>query len=332
MTGTALVIGATGGFGQAAASALVQGGWKVRALTRQDPVALAARSPRIEWRRGDAMQREDVIRATADVDVVVHAANPPMYRNWPGTVVPMLDNAIAAATASGARLAYPGSLYNYAPDSGALIGEDHPEHPLTRKGRIRVAMEASLREASIRGLRVLVLRCGDFFGPHAPASWLHSVIASSPRRIVTPERPGVTHAWCYLPDAAATLTRLLAHDASLPAFARFGLRGHVLTGRGMAEAVRDHRGGGRIWAFPWAAAGVAAPFSPFMRELREMRYLWTRSLALDNRRLVAAIGGEPHTPLADAVRASLGTGAGTRPNLSPSPNLSLSSGAERAPS
>ena len=37
-----------------------------------------------------------------------------------------------------------------------------------------------------------------------------------------------------------------------------------------------------------------------------MRWLWTKTLALDNTRLRALIGAEPHTPLDDAVRAALG--------------------------
>ena len=37
-----------------------------------------------------------------------------------------------------------------------------------------------------------------------------------------------------------------------------------------------------------------------------MRYLWSRSVRLNNRKLVALLGEEPHTPLADAVRGALG--------------------------
>ena len=42
------------------------------------------------------------------------------------------------------------------------------------------------------------------------------------------------------------------------------------------------------------------------RELREMRYLWQNSIALDNTRLRELIGTEPHTPLEDALRDTLG--------------------------
>jgi hypothetical protein len=39
----------------------------------------------------------DVQRAAEGVQVIVHAVNPPGYRNWGGLVLPMTDNSIAAA-------------------------------------------------------------------------------------------------------------------------------------------------------------------------------------------------------------------------------------------
>jgi len=47
------------------------------------------------------------------------------------------------------------------------------------------------------------------------------------------------------------------------------------------------------------------PFVRVLREMREMRYLWQVPLQLDNRKLVALLGQEPHTPLDEAVRHSL---------------------------
>ena len=41
------------------------------------------------------------------------------------------------------------------------------------------------------------------------------------------------------------------------------------------------------------------------REMLEMRYLWREPLQLDNRKLVAFLGGEPHTPLDTALRETL---------------------------
>nr|WP_232316391.1 hypothetical protein [Candidatus Burkholderia verschuerenii] len=50
---------------------------------------------------------------------------------------------------------------------------------------------------------------------------------------------------------------------------------------------------------------VAAPFNTTFRELREMRYLWREPIRMSNTRLVATLGREPHTPLDDAIEATL---------------------------
>ncbi len=304
----ALVTGATGGVGGEVASALLRHGWQVRGLAR-DPAKAGRSGPDgIEWVAGDAMAEADVLAAAQGVSVVFHGANPPGYRNWRGLAIPMLRHAVAAAEAAGARLIYPGSLYVYGPDAGSVVVEDAPQRPRTRKGRVRVEMEEMLHDAAARGLRTLVVRAGDFFGPRAPSSWVSTVLLGGGkplRRVVTPERPGTVHAWAYLPDLAETMALLADREASLPAEARLHFGGHTLQGRAMAEAVRRVEGGSLpIRPFRWLPVYLGAPFVTFLREVIEMRYLWQVPLRLDNTRLAALLGQEPHTPLDAAVRAS----------------------------
>ena len=167
---TALVLGATGGVGGETARALIGRGWRVRALTRR-PESAAASLPDAEWIAGDAMSAADVIKAAVGVSLIVHAVNPPGYRNWRELALPMLDNTIAAAAKSGARIVLPGTVYNYGPDAFPLVSESAPQRPLTRKGAIRVEMEGRLKAATARGVRTLVVRAGDFFGPRPGNSW-----------------------------------------------------------------------------------------------------------------------------------------------------------------
>jgi hypothetical protein len=44
----------------------------------------------------------------------------------------------------------------------------------------------------------------------------------------------------------------------------------------------------------------------------EMRYLWQVPLQLDNEKLRAAIGAEPHTPIETALAATLGDDSQTQ--------------------
>jgi hypothetical protein len=44
---------------------------------------------------------------------------------------------------------------------------------------------------------------------------------------------------------------------------------------------------------------------PTWKSFLEMKYLWDTPHALDNHKLVALLGAEPHTPLGDAVQSAL---------------------------
>jgi nucleoside-diphosphate-sugar epimerase len=310
---TALVIGVTGSFGGHAAQALLKHGWTIRALARDPQAAAQKAGPNtpIEWVKGDAMNPADVLAAAEGAAVIVHAANPPGYRNWRGLAIPMLRATIAAARRTGARIVFPGNVYNFAPDCGGHIAEDAPQAPTTRKGRIRVEMETMLRIASVEGARVLIVRAGDYFGPAAPNSglgWLTTRGGGRIRSVYAPGPGDVGHAWAYLPDLAETMARLLDRQAELADFDVFHFTGQWLERADeLAASIRRVTGDAKlpIRPFPYPMVYALSPFVEMFRELLEMRYLQQRPIGLDNAKLVAFLGGEPHTPLDAAIRATL---------------------------
>ncbi len=308
-TRIALVLGATGGIGGEVASRLAAGGWQVRALNRNP--RMTGKDGRFQWIKGDAMVAADVMKAAEGAALIVHAVNPPGYRDWDKLVLPMLDNTIAAAEANGARILLPGTVYNYGPDVFPVITDDAPQNALTRKGRIRVEMERRLKAAAARGkATVLIVRAGDFFGPRAANNWFSQGLVKAgnrPKAISYPGKRGVGHQWAYLPDMAETMARLVEH-AGLDDFASFNFGGHWDgDGTAMTKAIRHALDDPflPVKGMPWWLMRLAAPFVPFLREVMEMRYLWTVPVRLDNAKLVAMLGGEPHTPLDEAVRATL---------------------------
>jgi nucleoside-diphosphate-sugar epimerase len=312
-TKTALVLGATGGVGGEVARQLVAEGWTLTALTRGLGAATERRDG-LTWMRGDALDPQAVTAAAAGCSVIVHAVNPPGYRGWAKVVLPMLDNSIAAAIKLGATVVLPGTVYNFGPDAFPVLSETSPQHPVTRKGAIRVEMEQRLLTASTRGARVLIVRAGDYFGPRAANTWFAQglVKPGAPvKKVQNPAAPGVGHQWGYLPDVARTILELLARRESLEPFARFHMAGHWdQDGTQMPEAIRRiiaaHTGRSpRIAGFPWALLRLASPFVETLREMQEMRYLWRQPLRMDNARLLAVLDHEPHTPLDEAVAATL---------------------------
>ncbi|AKC70900.1 NAD-dependent epimerase/dehydratase family protein [Pandoraea oxalativorans] len=311
-TSRALVLGATGGIGGEVARQLLAAGWKVRALRRGG--APGSRTDLgIEWIDGDAMRADDVLAAARNCAVIVHAVNPPGYRNWNTQVLPMLDNTIAAATRFGATVVLPGTVYNYGPQTFPVLHEDAPQRPLTRKGRIRATMEGRLRDASRNGMQTIIVRAGDFFGPLTRNSWFAQGLVKPGQTtgvVQIPNAPGVGHQWSYLPDVARAMVMLIERRHTLDAFANFHMAGHWdADGTEMAAAITRvmARHGVKVKTrrFPWWLMTLASPFVTTLRELQEMRYLWKQPVRMDNARLVDALGEEPHTPLDDAIGTTL---------------------------
>jgi nucleoside-diphosphate-sugar epimerase len=308
----ALILGATGGVGGEVARLLVAQGWSVRALHRDlDRLSAFHKTSGLSWHRGDVISAADVASAATGISVIVHAVNPPGYRNWGELVLPMLDNTIAAAVANSARIVLPGTVYNFGPDAFPNLHETSPQNPVTVKGRIRVEMEDRLRAASLKGASALIVRAGDFFGPRAGNNWFSQGLVKPGKRVTAityPGRTGIGHQWAYLPDVAETIVRLLEKSEILEPFSTFQMEGHWdADGTQMIAAIRKVVGNPKIKVgkMPWLSMRLLSPFVPLFRELLEMQYLWNVPIRMDNVRLKTALGLEPHTPLDVAVRNTL---------------------------
>jgi nucleoside-diphosphate-sugar epimerase len=103
------------------------------------------------------------------------------------------------------------------------------------------------------------------------------------------------------------MVRLLER-ADLPPFALLHMEGHWdHDGRQMVQAIARVLGDPAVPIRPlqWWLLRVAALMATTPREMMEMRYLWRQPVRLVNDRLVATLGGEPRTPLLEAVRETL---------------------------
>jgi nucleoside-diphosphate-sugar epimerase len=309
MTSKALILGATGGIGGETARQLQQTGWQINALTRR-----AQNRSKTNWIVGDALDPKAVSCAAQDCQLIMHAVNPPGYRDWDKLVLPMLENTLAAARQTSATVVLPGTLYNYGADVFPLIDEAAPQHPTTRKGQIRVKMEQRLRRFAEEGGRVIIVRAGDYFGPHAGNNWLAQGFIKPGRAITTianPARVNIGHQWGYLPDVAATITALVAIRERLQPFENVHMAGHWDDdGRQMVTAIcrvvkKYQLRTPKDRAFPWWLMRLLAPFQTTLKELLEMQYLWQQPVQLSNARLLAVLGSEPHTPLEHAVEQTL---------------------------
>jgi nucleoside-diphosphate-sugar epimerase len=304
VTGRILILGAAGRFGYAAAEAFRKARWKVASLVRPGATARAPQGTKVI--EVDALDHAAVTEAARGADVVLHALNPP-YTQWSKLALPLAYSAITAAETAGATLIFPGNLYNYGKGLPEVIDETTPMRPSSRKGRLRIAIEDRMEEATERGLRSIILRAGDYYGG-GEGSWFDLVIANEigRGRLTYPGPIDLVHEWAYLPDLAAAMVRLAEVRATLGAFECFCFPGHAVSGREFTTAIARASGRGlQVKRMTWWLIHALGPIMPISRELSEMAYLWNESHRIDGRRLAAAIGEVPHTPLDVAVARAL---------------------------
>jgi nucleoside-diphosphate-sugar epimerase len=272
---------------------------------------LPGQSTSWDWVKGDSLDPASITAAAKGADAIVHAVNPPGYRNWATLVLPMIENTIMAARASGARILLPGTIYNYALDAFPVLHEDSPQHASTHKGKIRIALEEKLEAAAGTGVRSLIVRLGDFFGPKPGNNWFSQGFVKPSQPVTSINNPGskgVGHSWAYLPDAGEVFAELMDREPELSAFERFHFRGHWdADGAQMVAAILRAVGKESIpvRALPWFIFKLASPFNETLRELYATRHLWQMPIQLDNAKLLQFLGNEPHTPWETAVRATL---------------------------
>jgi nucleoside-diphosphate-sugar epimerase len=305
-----LILGANGRLGLAAAQAFDAAGWQVLAQVRRGAAASMPAGVRLV--QTPLSKPEALAAQAAGVQVVVYALNP-VYTRWAQEALAMAVAGMDLAQRLGARFMLPGNVYNFGTQMPALLREDTAQHADTRKGRIRVAIEAEMARRCAAGtLRATVLRAGDFFGGGA-GSWFDLVITKSlaKGKLVYPGPLDVPHAWAYLPDLARAFVTA-AQATALPAFTRLHFAGYTLTGaqllagieraaasQGLAPATGFQHGG-----VPWGVIRLVGLAVPMWRELAEMSYLWTVPHTLADGEL-ERLGLPAATPIDRALRAAV---------------------------
>ncbi len=299
-----MVLGANGHLGRAAVLAFAAAGWEVTAQLRRAPRAPLPAGVRLVV--ADALDGATLATAGQGMDVIVHALNPD-YTQWATLLPPLTEAAIALAAATGATLMLPGNVYNFGNQLPPVRTEATPFAATHPKAAQRIALEAALAEAARhQGVRSIVIRAGDFLGD--AGTWIDLAMAKGlAKGQFTQMGPAdLPHAWAWLPDLARVFVLVAERRAALAPFTVLHHAGLTLTGAQLQQAFEAALGRPlKTRSFPWPLLRLATPFSPMLRALFEMRYLWQRPHRLDDARLRALVGTLPATPLEAVVRGCL---------------------------
>ena len=281
MTQTVLILGPSGKIGHHAALAFAAAGWTVRRYTRGT----------------------DMTEAAQGVDVIVNGMNPPTYHNWAGIIPQITAQVIAAAQASGATVILPGNIYNYGDQPGTL-DETTPHLAHTRKGRVRIEMEAAYRAS---GVQTIVLRAGNFIAPEGNGDSFSYILKDLGKgKMMGFGDPGARQAYAFVPDWARAAVALAEIRETLPGFADIPFAGHTFTLHELqAELGRTTGKTPRLTRLPWWLMRLASPVWELARELREMRYLYDMDHRISGATFDRILPGFEPTPLPEVIRQRL---------------------------
>ncbi|WP_437683502.1 NAD-dependent epimerase/dehydratase family protein [Sorangium sp. So ce131] len=285
------VVFGAGQIGPRVADLLLAQGHRVRLVqrTQRAPSSERAGLTRVY---GDVTDLAFAEEAARGASVVYDCMNPP-YHLWPEQLLPIARGALHGASKAGAKLVALDCLYMYGAPDGPMR-EDSPRRPCSKKGALRVELEALRLSAQRRGdVRVAIGRASDFFGRDLPLSaWSERFYqrALAGKAVECMGDPDMPHSYTYVEDVARGLVTLGERDEAMghvwhlptaPAESTRALARRL--GRALGLDVKVSR----LPRFVLRAAGV---FSPFLREAAEMAYQWDMPYVIDDARFRATFG------------------------------------------
>lgn len=305
------ILGATGAVGRSLAPLLAATGEPFRVVGRSaERLHQAFGSlPHIEFCEADFSHTHGAERAVAGVDTLYYLAGVPYthFELHPKMTRVVLD---AAAGAGVRQFVLQGTVYPFGEPQRERVDESHPRNPHTFKGRMRKEQEDVVLAADGRnGMRVLILRAPDFYGPHSELSYVRAIfdaaIKGGTANVIGPiDTP---HEFIYVPDLARTLLALSHKDDAYGRGWNVGGPG-VITTRRFAELVFAEVGQTpRLRVASKRMLTVMGWFSPFMREIREMHYLWTTPVIIDDSHLRALLPDLRKTSYEEGIKETVRT-------------------------
>lgn len=283
MTKTVLILGASGKIGNHCARAFHADGWTVRKFNRKT---------------------DDMTEVAMGADVIVNGLNPPNYHDWARLIPQITRDVIKAAKASGATVIIPGNVYNFGNATGPW-SENTSQNPHTRKGKIRVEMEAEYRRSNVQ---TIILRAGDFIDPDRGGAvmdmlFLKSIAKGKIQRL---GKTDVHHAYCFLPDFARAAADLANIRQTLDVFTDIPFANQNFSMEELKTMLENHFGRPlQFTMFPWWLMTATKPFWELAHELIEMRYLWDMPHQMSPTKLKQILPNFKPTPMAKAVISTL---------------------------
>ncbi|WP_162053758.1 NAD-dependent epimerase/dehydratase family protein [Pontibacter pamirensis] len=310
-----LKLGGTGSIGYAFTHELLRHQEQVTLLVRnkQKAANLFGQWPTLQLIEGDAQDGELLKKLGAEATHIFHGVNYP-YEKWQNNMERVTQNVIEAAAINKATIFFPGNIYNF----GLVdtITEGTAPKPTTKKGTIRIKLEQMLQQAAQQGkCRVINLRMPDFWGPNVMNEGIAPIFKGALNGEPMPwlYRNDIPHQLVYTPDAAYAYYELAKLQPKEP-YTEYNYVGEVVPSikQWQAQIAAEAGTKPKHKVYPGWLFKLMGLFSPGMREISEVGYLWQNTILLNDDKLRQTLPNLRHTPMQQAIAETLEWHRGVR--------------------
>lgn len=303
---TQVILGAGGDIGKLLAKELKQ---------YTDRVRLVARNPQQvngddELLSANLLSAEQVDAAVAGTSIAYLVVGLKYdlriwQRDWPL----IINNVIDACLKHGVKLVFFDNVYSYDKQAIPHMKEESPMNPPSKKGKVRLAVVEKIRNAiSQKGLKALIARSADFYGPGAKNGILNIMVLdplAKGGKLNWQSNADKVHSFTYTPDAAKATAILGNTDSAYNQVWHLPTSSQRWTGREFVAKAGSIKGvKARFSLLSPFLLKLAGLFNRTIRELVEMQYQNNQDYFFDSQKFCKQFGLTP-TSYEDGMKAVL---------------------------
>lgn len=267
------ILGATGIIGRETAKNLVNYTDHVRIVSR-NPKKVNASD---ELFTADLTDKKKVFEAVKGSEVTYLTAGLPYdLKVWQTTWPLVMRNVIDACKNSGSKLVFFDNVYLYGKVNGWMT-EKSPVKPSSKKGEVRAKIaDMLMTEVARDGLKAMIVRAADFYGPDAPLSIVTVTVfdnlskGKSAQWLIDDK---VKHSFTYTPDAGKATALLGNTESAYNQVWHLPADRDVLTGEEFIRmAAEEFKAKPKYMVIKKWMVGLLGIFNKALRENMEMLY------------------------------------------------------------
>ncbi|KIC96514.1 NAD-dependent epimerase/dehydratase family protein [Flavihumibacter solisilvae] len=200
-----IVLGAGGPVSNELTKELLKNGIAPMLVSRKPVTAF----PTVEWKKADLKDLKETLAATKGATVIYMCAGLQYNKKiWSAEWPLIMDNLVAAAKETGARLIFFDNVYMYGHVKGPMT-EETPYNPKSVKGEIRARIARKLLDESKSGnINGTIARAADFYGAESLNSFFDTMVLqkfSKKEKAMWMGNADTLHSLTYVPDAGKAM-------------------------------------------------------------------------------------------------------------------------------